>query len=353
MPRVPLREVTARRIALVKPSALGDIVHALPVLSALRVRFPAARVTWVVNRSYESLLAGHPDLDATLPFDRAALGRGPMAALRAAGEVAGRLRRGRFDLVIDLQCLLRTGLMCLATGARRRVGLADAREGASLCYTDRIDIPAGDTHAIDRYWRVAEALGVGSLPKRFVVPLRSDAVAWADTTLARLPRPLLAFGVGARWVTKRWPPAHFAVLARRAWGRAGAGAVFVGSADETAAARQVAEAACGPCLDLTGRTTLPQLAAVLAACDGMVGNDTGPLHLAAALGVPVVAPYTCTKPARHGPYGQTGGIASGVHCHGSYVKTCPRLECMSELTPDRLLHALDALLARPGRRGVA
>jgi ADP-heptose:LPS heptosyltransferase len=161
-----------------------------------------------------------------------------------------------------------------------------------------------------------------------------------------LPRPWLALGVGARWVTKRWPAGHFAELARRAQAEFGGSAVFVGSADEAPLARQVAEQLSGPALDLAGRTTLPQLAAVLALADAMLANDTGPLHLAAALGRPVVAPYTCTRVALHGPFGQSDGCAeTAVHCAGSYVKRCGRLECMAELTPDRLWGALSARLS--------
>src|SRR5258708_9499821 len=120
-------QLAPRRIALIKPSALGDIVHALPVLSALRGRFPDARITWVVNTSYEPLIAGHPDLTDTLAFDRSAFKRGFRRAIGYSLTFAAELRRRRFDLVIDLQGLLRTGLMCLATGAPRRIGFANAR----------------------------------------------------------------------------------------------------------------------------------------------------------------------------------------------------------------------------------
>src|SRR2546421_5605141 len=158
----PVHAINCRGVALIKPSPLGDIVHALPVLGALRTRFPTAHITWVVNRAYELLLRGHAALDATLPFDRAALRHGPATAL-AVLRFARRLRAGRFDLVIDLQGLLRTGLMAAATGAARRVGLSSAREGATHFYTDIIpdDLSA---HAVDRYWRVAEALGAGDGP---------------------------------------------------------------------------------------------------------------------------------------------------------------------------------------------
>lgn len=340
-----LRHLRADRIALLKPSALGDIVHSLPVLHALRTKYPAAHITWVVNRSYAPLLDGHPDLSEILPFDRRG---GAFAVLKLAREL---FRRG-FDLVVDLQGLLRTGLMAAATLAPRRIGLAGAREGSRLAYTDVIPCDV-EEHAVDRYWRVAEALGVGDLPKRFHVPVSDEANASATKALCRLPRPWLVLGVGARWVTKRWPAAYFAELVRRVQQKYGGTAVFVGAADETTLALKVlnhmADAVSlteRSSLDLTGRTTLPQLAAVLSLADAVLANDTGPAHLAAALGRPVVAPYTCTKVRRHGPYGQGGGVESTVGCQGSYLKSCPRMDCMTELTSDRLWPALDEVLTR-------
>src|SRR5947209_3977469 len=131
----PLHEIAAQRIAIIKPSALGDIIHSLPVLTALRRRFPAAHLTWIVNRGYEPLLSGHPDLDGTLAFDRRANRSGVFQAALGYLNFFRRIHAGRFDLAIDLQGLLRSGLMTLATGARRRVGLGTAREGAGWFYT--------------------------------------------------------------------------------------------------------------------------------------------------------------------------------------------------------------------------
>ncbi len=126
---MPLDRIDARRVALVKPSALGDIVHSLPVLTALRARFPAARITWVVNSAYEPLLTGHPDLTDTLAFDRGAFNRGARRAVTTAVSFAAELRRRRFDLVIDMQGLMRSGLMAWLSGAPRRVGFAQRPRG--------------------------------------------------------------------------------------------------------------------------------------------------------------------------------------------------------------------------------
>jgi lipopolysaccharide heptosyltransferase I len=345
-PSLPLPEYPARRIALIKPSALGDIVHSLPVLAAVRRRFPEAYIAWVVNRAYEGLLQGHPDLDATLPFDRVPSRRGVLEPAFNYTRFLRRLRAGGFDLVIDLQGLLRTGLMAKASGAVRRVGLSTAREGATWFYTDIVTVPDFTAiHAVDRYWLVAEALGAAGGPKSFTVPIRAGDRAWAAERMGNRPRPWLALGVGSRWLTKRWPPEHFAELAQQAHAHFGGTFVFVGGNEDTPLAAATALRLRGPKCDLTGATTLPQLAAVLEAADVVLANDTGPLHLAAALARPVVVPYTCTKVRMNGPYGAEGGaVESRVWCQGSYLKRCRRMECMSELTPDRLWPVLKGIL---------
>jgi len=342
----PLPEIHAKRIALIKPSALGDIIHSLPVLEALRVRFPNAHISWIVNRSYESLLRGHPALDETIPIDRQVFKKGLGSAWRSLVQLVGTLRRARFDLTIDLQGLLRSGLIAAFTSSSRRVGLATAREGSRYFYTDIIPMPHGMVeHAVDRSWRVAEAFGVGELPKKFRLAIPDEAREWALAELRSCPRPWLAFGVGARWLTKRWPTASFAVLAKRAQKKFGGTVLFVGAADESPLAKEVSDKLEGPWRDYTGRTSLPQLASLLEQADMMAANDTGPLHLAAALGRPVVAPYTCTQVSRHGPYGVTrGAVESSVWCQGSYVRKCDRLECMTELHADRLWFFLNELL---------
>src|SRR5262245_21027843 len=182
--RSPLDELRAQRVALIKPSALGDVIHALPVLGALRHKFPDAHISWIVNRSYQPLIEGHRSLSETIPFDRGAMKGGWRKAARSSLGLARELRKRRLDLVIDLQGLARSGLMALATGAKRRVGLTTAREGAHLAYTDVIDVPDPTTsHAVDRYWRVAEALGVGDLPRRFDVPVQPESRTWVQSQL--------------------------------------------------------------------------------------------------------------------------------------------------------------------------
>src|SRR5262249_21468474 len=185
-------------------------------------------------------------------------------------------------------------------------------------------------------------------PKAFRLPTFEPEQAWTEETLRGCPRPWLMVGVGARWQTKRWLPQHFAALLARAQADFGGTAVFVGSPEDEGAARTVADNLAGPSLGLVGRTTLPQLAALLGRADVMLANDTGPLHLAAALGRPVVAPYTCTQVRLTGPYGEAadGAVQTRVWCAGSLLKRCRRMDCMTELTPERLWPVLCEVLLR-------
>ncbi len=336
-PLSPLESCTPQRIAIIKPSALGDVVHCLPLLSCLRARFPNAHLAWIVNRGYAPLLEGHPHLDAIVPFDRGAFKAGTWHGVRSMGAFLKQIRDHRYDLVLDMQGLLRSGVMCWATGARRRVGLTTAREGARFAYTDTLSVPnVANMHAVDRYGLAASALGCEWTGK-FVVPVSESARQAAAGRLVNLARPWLFFGVGSRWVTKRWPPAHFAELAARAQKLSGGTALFIGGPEDSPLAQETIRSIAGPAVDLTGQTSLAELPALLERADVMIANDTGPLHLAVALGRPVVAPYTCTRVRLTGPYGAYNqAIESKVWCAGSCIKECSRMECMAELTPDRV-----------------
>ncbi|HEX8324509.1 MAG TPA: glycosyltransferase family 9 protein, partial [Tepidisphaeraceae bacterium] len=165
-----------RKILIVKPSALGDIVHTLPVLTLLRRRFPTASIHWLVVPAFASLLTGHPLLDGVIQFDRKGYAKSLRSPTTAKGlaEFALRLRRERFDLVIDLQGLLRSAWLTWQTGAPTRVGFGYAREGAPLAYTHKVSQPTPQRHAVERYLDVAEALGCGRGPVAFDFGIGDD-----------------------------------------------------------------------------------------------------------------------------------------------------------------------------------
>ncbi len=332
-----LAHLQPSRVCIIKPSSLGDVIHALPILAALRERWPAAHLAWVVNRPFHDVLQGHSDLDELIIYNRGGKGFDPLGIMGSLG-LCRKLRRGRFDLTIDLQGLLRSALMTAATNAKVRIGVADAREGARWFYTDLIDAPRLGLHAVERVQRVARALSADASKPQFNLPIQAADRRWAREVLAEMPTPRIVLNVGARWETKRWPPPHFAAIGRRASQELGAGLIAVGSAADRPLVDQLVRAMGPvPILDLCGRTSLLELAALAAESDLFVSNDTGPLHLAAAAGARVIGIYTCTSPQLTGPFGaRVATVQSCVWCAPSFVKKCYRLDCMSELTPNRV-----------------
>jgi heptosyltransferase-1 len=313
---VVTRVPESRRILFIRPSALGDVCRSVPVVASLRQWDPDARISWLVQRGFEDAVRCHPAVDEVIPFARREMARPwrPAAARRLANFV-GELRRRRFDLVVDGQGLARSGLFTRLTGARQRVGFADAREGAWLAYTRRVGPPsgAGGHHAVDRMLALAAAVGAEPVEDlRLVVP-PEGAAWWAAQRPA--DRGLVVLAPTARWRCKQWPAERFAALGRRILD-AGWHVVLVGAPGEeaaVAAARPVGgcliapermPAATGPSVvDLAGATSVGRMMAVLASAAVVVAGDSAALHMAAGLGVESVALFGPTDPALVGPRG--------------------------------------------------
>ncbi|MFN0052067.1 MAG: glycosyltransferase family 9 protein [Planctomycetales bacterium] len=345
---VSLRSLDATRICILKPSALGDVVQSLPLLPALRRRFPAASISWVINRHLAGLIERHSQLDEVISFDRRGTWRDVWGLLRD-------LRRRRFDLVFDLQGLLRTAVMSLATGARYRVGLQTAREGSGWACHATIPETSRAVPAWQRCFNVIQALGLSDWRPETGLEIPSAAREWAASRMQPIPRPILAMHAGAGWVTKRWPVEKFAAIAARFPGSV----VAVGTGSEAPLAAHIISevgraGGCG--LDLAGKTTLPELAALLERADLVLSNDSGPMHLAAAAGTPVVGVFTCTSPTISGPAGsQHELVATTVDCAARYCKQCPNrgedhLACLEELSVERVWRGIERVLQRGERK---
>jgi lipopolysaccharide heptosyltransferase I len=339
-----------RNILILKPSAIGDVVHALPVLAGLRRRFPAARIAWLVNPGCADVLDGHPALDEVILFERERFGRMTRSADAALGfaRLLGELRRRRFDLALDLQGLFRSGFLAAASGARVRVGLSDAREFAGVFHTHRIDAGPPDAHAVDRLWRVAAALGCPGGPTDFAVAPSPQARAGADRLLAEagIPpgAPFAVLVVGAMWATKLWSAEGFAAVARGLAARRGLPSVILGGAGDSVRAERVAALCDGAAANLAGRTGLREAVAVLARATVVITNDTGPMHIAAALDRPLVGVFGPTSPERTGPFRRPASVvrAAGVACSPCYRRRCPtQMECMSGVTAEQVLSAAE------------
>jgi len=331
---------------MIKPSSLGDIVHALPVLAALRRGYPRAHIAWLVGTTFVPFLEGHPLLDEVIPFDRQRYGRmlQSPAVRHDFLRLLAFLRRRRFDLVVDLQGLFRSGFLAWATGARARVGFADARELAPLFYTRRVRCPRPTRHAVEKNICMAAQLGLGVDPPRFPLGLRTEEMHVARRLLTEVAgRGLEHFTAvlpGARWPTKRWRADRIAALLDRLNAEGGSPCVLLGASADRAIADQVRAAATMPVIDLVGRTTLRQLVALLSLADRVICQDSGPMHIAAALNKPLVAVFGPTDPAHTGPYSTAARVvALPLACVPCGRRTCPlgHHACMQQLETDTVL----------------
>jgi lipopolysaccharide heptosyltransferase I len=310
-----------RAIAVVKLSALGDVVHATPVVEALAEAFPAARITWVVERREAALLRDHPKLDEVVTVDTRAWRRvrAPGAALelvRAVRALRHRLRGKRFDVALDLQGLVKSGVVTAATGASVRIGFAAGfrRERLNGLFTNRhVAPPASARHVVDQYLSLLRPLGVTPGRVLFRLPTRELAEARVEEFFAAAGlKPhgrVVVLNPGAGKPGKRWPVAAFVELATRLGREANVGVLVLWGPGEEAAAQAIAAA---PGAVLTPATDLDELIAVARRASVMVAADTGPLHVAAAVGTPCVGLYGPTSAERNGPYGSVHRTVSAV-----------------------------------------
>ena len=344
-------------ILVIKPSALGDVVQSLPLLPALRKRFPAARISWVINSDLANLLEHHPLIDELITYER-------HGSLRAWLGLLGRLRQCRFDLVLDLQGLLRTGLMTAATGASLKIGIEAAREGSWLSCHQLVPGTRRGEPAHQIYARVTEFIGGRYVADQVHVTPDNDDHAVVDSLLRRAREQKLAVQPGAKWVTKRWPVERFADVTVRAAERFGLTPVVLGSPSERPLCEQLEQLvrqrnSSIRCVNLAGATTLRQLAVVLKSCAISITNDSGPMHLAAAVGTPVVSVFLCTDSVRSGPTGdQHELVSTRVSCNGSYRRKCPHfgdrhMACMHELDTERVWSAVLRLMKKNSLDGAA
>lgn len=328
-----------RRVLIVKPSAIGDVVHALPILRLLKNHWPAARFSWLITPACAGIIDGHPLLYEVIRFDRKTYGRDwkKPAVLRQLLRFAAGLRDRRFDVAIDLQGLFRSGWLTFQSAAPVRIGLSDAREFATLFYTHRVSVGRKEQHAIDRYLNVPEALGAGRGPVIF--PFASTAADAAFIQQRVPPRYALMFP-GTNWATKRWPVDRFAALVEPLRQRFGLSTVVGGAPSEVDLASQIPAD-----LDLAGKTTLNQLVELVRNAEVVVSNDSGPMHIAAALGRPLVAPFGPTNAVRTGPYGSMKSVIRlNIACSPCYSRECSHQSCLRKLNLADVLAHVEATM---------
>ena len=339
------------KILILKPSSLGDVVQALPVLRLLRRHFPASEIHWWLDSRLLTLLEGDPDLAGVVPFERRR-----WAALRHWPEMFRSirwLRSQKFDWVIDLQGLARSGTFAWLANGGLLAGLDEVREGARGFYDLTATRASYGTHAVDWYLSLLPRLGVPVDWDFNWLPERSDVAQAVHVQGAGASADWIALLPGARWMNKRWPAAHFAALVQQlAAHDPKLRFVVLGGAEDRDAGRFIVSAEPQRCRDMVGKTTLPEVVEWLRLCRLVVSNDTGPMHIAAALGRPVVAVFGPTDPRRTGPYGQLGHVVQDrtlacVPCMKSECRFRPALACLHGVTPELIARRIRERLAQP------
>lgn len=239
------------------------------------------------------------------------------------------LKEERYDVVVDLQGLLRSGVITLATGSSLRIGFQEAREGSRFFYTHKIK-GGKDIHAVDRYLKVAAFLNCRIDDICFPLPLSFNSSLLTDLSI---PKDYAVIAPGARWRTKRWPPEKFGELVSLL----PLNTVVVGGKGDAGIAKEIVALSKGKAVSLAGKTTLKELIEVIRWAQFFVSNDSGPMHIAAALGIPVFAIFGPTDPVRTGPYGKGHTvIREDIPCAPCLKKSCDDLKCMESLSVEKV-----------------
>jgi heptosyltransferase-1 len=341
------------RILLVRPSALGDVARTVPALVTLRKAYPHAKIDWLVARSYTELLRHHPDLNDVLPFDRKRFGQmyyNPAAAWEAL-TWCRQLRKARYDLVVDLQGLLRSGIFTRITGAPRRIGFANAREGAAMAYTEKYDIDP-QMHTVDRMLTLLASAGMTLHHDMTLYPGQAD-VQWVREYLDQhggADAPYACIAPTAQWLCKCWPLEHYTRTARRLleMDSVGRRVVVIAAPHEQVMLQPMLNELNSPAV-LMPKMNVGQMLAMLSRTSLLVCNDSGPLHMAVGLNRAIVSIFGPTDPAVVGPYRRMETVVSAgpvdLATQHYFRHNRQDQSLISKVTPEAVWEKIDEQLA--------
>jgi heptosyltransferase-1/heptosyltransferase-2 len=333
------------KILILKPSSLGDVVQALPVLRLLKHHLPASEIFWWIDSKLAPLLEGDPDLTGVVRFERRRW-TSPLHWPEALCSIRW-LRAQNFDWVIDLQCLARSGAFAWLANGQFLIGLDEPREGARGFYDVAVRRASFHTHAVDWYLAVLPRLGVPVHTNFQWLPERPEIAVTVKSKWQTDGARWIALQPGARWPNKRWPVEYFAKLVQLLAEKfPDTRFAILGDGKDKSLGEIISHAAPERCLNLCGQTSLPEMVEWLRLCNLMVTNDTGPMHVAAALGTPVVVPFGSTSPELTGP-GLPGDqrhhrlLKSDAPCSPCFLRECPiDFRCMNGITVERVVEAV-------------
>jgi heptosyltransferase-1 len=342
------------RILLVRLGALGDIVHAIPVAAALRRAFRSTRIDWLVSAKHREILDLVPIIDRRLVINDRVDATGGTSLIQAIGD----LRRAHYDVAIDLQGLIKSAVLARASGAPRVIGFASsyARERlARLFYTDAYDPgstgvhdPCGTRHIIDINLGLLAPLGLTMATAEF--PIEHVDSEAARTVVERIGGRYALLNPGAAWPNKRWPPARFGAVARTMRENHGLRSAVLWGPGEEPLAQEVIAASDGAAV-LSPKTTIADLVALARGAALMVSGDTGPTHVAAAVGTPLVSLFGPTRPQRNGPWSPKDiAVSRDAICQCHHLRRCSLpMMCLLDIQVDDVVEAIQRRLAVESR----
>ncbi len=342
-------DLNNKRILIIKPSSLGDVVHTLPLVHAIKRTYPNCYVAWIVQNAFAPLLEDDPDIDELIPINipstsepsagKGIYRRAALATLSTIRQLRRKLRCAPFDLALDLHASFRSGLFALAAKRAFRVGFFDARELNTFFQNDHVTCPPRLVHAVDKNLEFARYLGVEPKQEDFRIVV-------VEAQRERVLRLLNANGlVGhgrlvyinpcARWGTKLWTVEGWARICDILKRQSDTNIVIGGAAQDRVYAEDIKKASGTDCLIAAGLLTLRESTALLSLSDLYVGVDSGPMHIAAFVGTPVLALFGPTDPAKVGPYGIGHRVLRRIElsCLGCRKRVCHDRRCMDELDP--------------------
>jgi lipopolysaccharide heptosyltransferase I len=331
------------KILVIKPSSLGDVIHALPFLKAVKDSFPDSQIDWVISKNVKGILEGNPLIHEliTLNKDSWKSIRNIPQTVSELSTLNRRLKSKQYDIVVDLQGLLRSGLIAYSAPSALKVGFADAREGSSYFYDRKVSV-RGRIHAVDKCIAAADAIGAKTEKARFPLHVDPESKKKIRKLLGNI-KAYIVIVPSARWVTKRWPAEHFAELISRI----PLPCVISGSRSDREISQNIISSLHDKkAIDLCGRTDLKELTALIAGAKAVVTNDSGPMHIAAAFEKPTIALFGPTDPVKTGPYGwQTNNnlkvISAQLPCSPCRrKKVCREFICMSRISVDDVFEQL-------------
>jgi ADP-heptose:LPS heptosyltransferase len=345
--------INPKRIIIILNGAIGDVVRALPLLGRIRRGFPNAHIAWAIEPKSAPILERHPWLDETILYDRRLAPWSFIPFLK-------RVRAGRFDLAIDLQRHLKSGIISMVSGARDRIGFnaGNTKEMNHRFSTRQIEPQPEMRLKLRQYQAFGDALGLPTLPIEFGLSASEAERERAREVLKEAPGPRLGVILGSSWPSRVYFPKSIAAVIRGLCDRKsinGDGSalfpLLLGGPDESGLASEVMRELGGSveAMNLAGKTSLRDLIAIFPECEVAFGPDSGPMHIAAAVGCPIVSLWGATSPRRSAPWGFEDFALSGdIPCHPCYLRDCPvGRECMHRIAPESVIGA-----ARRARRGL-